>query len=46
MHTSIARSLFEVLPRSARPGADGRLTVGGYALRREEMSDLLARNLL
>jgi hypothetical protein len=35
MHTSTARSLFEVLPRTAR-----------LAVRREDMSDLLARDVL
>jgi diaminopimelate decarboxylase len=32
MHTSTARNLFDVLPFTAQPGADGRLTVGGCAL--------------
>ena len=33
MHTTTtARSLFDVLPRTAQPGADGRLTVGACAL--------------
>jgi diaminopimelate decarboxylase len=32
MHTSTAHSLFDVLPRTAQPGADGRLNVGGCAL--------------
>jgi diaminopimelate decarboxylase len=32
MHTSTAQSLFDVLPRTAEPAVDGRLTVGGCAL--------------
>jgi diaminopimelate decarboxylase len=32
MHTTTARSMSDVLPRTAQPGADGRLTVGGCAL--------------
>jgi diaminopimelate decarboxylase len=32
MPTTTARSMSDVLPRTAQPGADGRLTVGGCAL--------------
>jgi diaminopimelate decarboxylase len=32
METIAAKGLFDVLPRTAEPGADGRLTVGGCAL--------------
>jgi diaminopimelate decarboxylase len=32
METIAAKSLFDVLPRTAEPGPDGRLTVGGCAL--------------
>jgi diaminopimelate decarboxylase len=32
METITAKGLFDVLPRTAEPGADGRLTVGGCAL--------------
>jgi diaminopimelate decarboxylase len=32
VETIAAKSLFDVLPRTAAPGADGRLTVGGCAL--------------
>jgi diaminopimelate decarboxylase len=32
METTTAHSLFDILPRTAEPGPDGRLTVGGCAL--------------
>ena len=50
MHTTTARSLSDVLPRTAQPGADGRLTPAILDRDRApeicEMSYLLARDVL